>query len=163
MTSLEKIAYIKGMIEGLSYEFKGDEGKILKEIIGLLETVCGEVTDLRESLDYTDRELAGVSDDLLKVEDRLYDLASGPVESFGFDESDDDDDSDEYDLEGCDCGCDHFPEGVSFVVCPACDARIELTDEDLEQGSISCPKCAVSLEFDMDDDCDCGHDHDTEN
>lgn len=157
MTSIEKIAYIKGMIDGMDFEFEGENGRIMQAMLDLLETMAAEITDLREELNYTATELSIINDDLVRVEDRLYgNLASADDSEF--------EDDDEEEEDHCGCGHDHghghhHHHGYDFfVVCPACGERLGLTQEDLEKGSINCPGCDENLEFDFDED-DLEHDH----
>lgn len=158
MTSLEKIAYLNGLVAGMDYDFKGDEGKILKGVLDALETIASEISDVKEDIDYNNTELAVMNEDLLRVENRLYNgkLAERlDSDEFAGNDLDDETDNDEN-FEDEDDDRDYF------VICPSCGERLGLDDEDLERGSKSCPTCSESLEFDIDEAencCDCGCDH----
>jgi len=145
MTVSEKVAYLKGLAEGLKLDTETKEGKLISVIIDTLEDIALELEDLSDNaLDIGD-ELDAISDDLADVEEVL----------FGDDDDDDDDDEDEDD-DGCsccddDCCCDD-EECAYEVTCPSCGEDIVIDETDLEKGVISCPKCNEKLEFEFDED-----------
>ena len=152
MTITEKVAYLKGLADGLAIDTeKSKEGKLIAAIIDILEEMGMTLEDLEESTTALGEELDAVSDDLADVEELLYE---------------DDDDEDEDD----ECCCDEDDEDDFFEVeCPNCQEPLVIDEDVLEAGVIECPSChsqfAVSDECDCDDDgcdCGCGHDHDEE-
>jgi hypothetical protein len=145
MTVSEKVAYLKGLAEGLSLDTETKEGKLISAIIDTLEDIAFELEDLNENaLDIGD-ELDAISDDLADVEEVL----------FG-DYDDDDEDEDEDDSCGCCCeddDCDCCDEDYAYeVTCPSCGEDIVIEESDLENGEIDCPKCGEKLEFEFDED-----------
>lgn len=131
MTVSEKVAYLKGLAEGLGLEGESKEEKLFKAIIDVLDAMAEEVDALGENaLDIGD-ELDALSQDLEDVETILY-------EDF------DDDDDDEC------CCCDE--ENMFSVECPACHEEITLDEGILDLGSIDCPNCGEKLEFEFDED-----------
>ncbi|MBR2831635.1 MAG: hypothetical protein IKE57_01770 [Oscillospiraceae bacterium] len=130
MTVSEKVAYLKGLAEGMGIDENAKEGKILKTVIDILEDVALEIEDLNDGLDI-------VSEDLSDVEELL------------FDEDEDD---------GCcsdDCCCGDEDEDYEFEVeCPSCGETIVLCESDLDLGEITCPSCGEKLEFEFDEDED---------
>ncbi|MGN0544016.1 MAG: CD1247 N-terminal domain-containing protein [Acutalibacteraceae bacterium] len=137
MTVTEKVAYIKGLVDGLDLDAKKDEVKVIKAIVELLDDIAMSVSDLEEGLDV-------VSDQVDEIDEDLSDL-----ESYVYEE-------DDY---GCGCEDDDYYE----IDCPKCGETICVDDGILEEGSIECPNCGELLEFDFDDcccddDCDCDHD-----
>ena len=54
-----------------------------------------------------------------------------------------------------DCCCD---EDMYEVTCPACENTITTDFDVIASGSIACPNCGETLEFDLSalEDCDCG-------
>ena len=153
MTIAEKVAYIKGLVEGSKVSSESKEGKVLAAIIDVLEDIAYELQDLDDNqLDIGD-ELDALSDDLADVEEFVY----GP-ECCEDDDcccGDDDDDGccccgDDDDDEDC-CCCGDDDEELSFeVTCPECDADIAVSEEDLDKGEIVCPSCGEKLEFEFD-------------
>ncbi len=110
MTVSEKVAYLKGLAEGMGIDENAKEGKILKTVIDILEDVALEIEDLNDGLDI-------VSEDLSDVEELL------------FDEDEDD---------GCcsdDCCCGDEDEDYEFEVeCPSCGEKLEFEfDEDEDE------------------------------
>lgn len=145
MTISEKVAYLKGLAEGLELDTaKSKEGKLISVMIGILEEIGLSIEDLEENATALGEELDAISDDLSDVEEVVFD-------------EDDDDDCD------CCCGDDDFFE----VECPTCGADIDIDESILEAGTVECPACGGKFAIDLtDDDCECGcgchHDHDDE-
>ncbi len=135
MTVTEKVAYIKGLVDGLNLDADKDEVKVIKAIIELLDDMALTVSDLEEGLDVVSEQVDEIDEDLADLETYVY-------------EEDDDCCCDD------DCDCDCYE-----IECPACHEIICVDDEILEDGSIDCPNCGELLEFDF-DDCCCGDDCD---
>jgi DNA-directed RNA polymerase subunit RPC12/RpoP len=147
MTVSEKVAYLKGLAEGLALDTETKEGKLISVIIDTLEDIALELEELNENaLDIGD-ELDALSDDLSDVEEVL----------FG-DDDDEDEEEDEDDEDSCGCGdedccCGGDDEECAYeVTCPSCGEDIIIEEADLENGSITCPKCGEKLEFEFDED-----------
>ena len=135
MNTSEKVAYVKGLAEGLGYDNKSKEGKILTAILDILEDVAHDIEDLEENSWNLGEAIDQVSDDLADVEELVYDF--------------DDDDEDEDDDECCGCCCGDEEEPVFYeVTCPACNNTITIDEDVLNLGSIACPNCGEELEFD---------------
>ena len=56
-------------------------------------------------------------------------------------------DYDDFDYEDS----DDYDNEVYIVNCPSCDEAVNLTERELEEGSIVCPHCGELLEFNYDD------------
>ncbi|MBR1841758.1 MAG: hypothetical protein IJ788_00595 [Oscillospiraceae bacterium] len=138
MTASEKVAYLKGLIEGMEIDVEKGEGKLLAAIIDVLEDLALGLDDVEDSIDELESGLDAVSDDLEEVEQIVYDIDE--------DEDDEDEDDDmEYD------GEDDYDYSV---VCPACGEEFLLENEDLDAGVITCPECGETLELDFSEDED---------
>ena len=154
MTISEKVAYLKGLAEGLNLDVeKSKEGKLISVMIGILEEVGLSIEDLEENALALGEEIDVLSDDLADVEAIVG-------------EDDEDDCCCAHDL-GCDDDLDD--EDFFEVDCPNCGESLVIDDEVLEAGVIDCPKCGqkFALDFEGEDDecgcgCDCGCDHDHE-
>ena len=85
MDICEKIAYIKGLAEGLGVDTDTKEGKVLNAIIDLLEDITEEICEIEDGCDELMEQIDAVDEDLSALEDNIYE--------------DDEDDC-------CDCGCD---------------------------------------------------------
>ena len=139
MNTAEKVAYVKGLAEGLGYDNTSKEGKILAAILDILEDVAHDIEDLEENAWDLGEAIDQVSDDLAEIEELVYD------EDF-----DDDEDEDE-DYEPCSCcgGGEDEDEPVFYeVTCPKCGNTITIDEDVLDLGAIDCPNCGEELEFD---------------
>lgn len=126
MTISEKVAYLKGLAEGLELDTqKSKEGKLISVMIGILEEIGLSIEDLEENSLALGEEIDALSDDLSDVEDVV------------FDEEDDEDDEDE----------DFFE-----VECPNCEEPLVIDDEALAEGVITCPNCETKFALDLSDD-----------
>ena len=86
MELFEKVAYLKGLAEGLALDTETKEGKLIAAIIDVLDDMCAELAVMQEELYDVEDGLDAVSDDLEDVEDVLFE----------------EDDEDEYDEEDFD-------------------------------------------------------------
>ena len=106
----EKVAYIKGMMEGMEFDTATKEGKLLAAVVDVLEEMAKEVTNIDEDVDTLYDEVDAMSEDL---ED---------VENFLFDEDGGDEDEDDYDEE--------YEAGLYEITCPQC-GEVVCVDEDM--------------------------------
>ena len=137
MTVTEKVAYLKGLAEGMKMDDSTNEGKLLLAIIDTLDDIALTVSDMEDSMTELAAQVDEIDDDLGAVEEDLY--------------CDDDD-----------CDCDDDDEALYEVGCPKCGDIICLDEDMLDEGEIDCPNCGEKLEFDFEDGCDCGCHHDEE-
>ena len=141
MNLSERIAYIRGLAEGLGLDENKDEVKVINAMIDLLEDMAYDVQDMEDIVDEVCEQVDEIDEDLAEVEDELYG---------------------EYE-DDCDCCCDD-DEIYYEVTCGKCGEIITVDEDTLLEGEITCPKCGEVLEFDFseleDDDCDCGCCHD---
>ena len=129
MTISEKVAYLKGLAEGLDLDTqKSKEGKLISVMIGILEEIGLSIEDLEENALALGEEIDVLSDDL------------ADVESVVFDDEDEDEDDEDYD--------DDWFE----VECPTCEEPLVIDDEALAEGYIECPNCQSKFALDLSDD-----------
>lgn len=142
MTASEKVAYLKGLAEGLGISDGTAEGKLMLAMIDVLESLADDVEDLEANAADLSDSIDDLGEDMAYLEDLCL-------------EDMDDEDEDECDgeCESC-CGCGDELEYE--VTCPQCGEVITVYDDDLDFGSIRCPECDAELEFDLDDDDDDG-------
>ena len=94
MTISEKVAYLKGLAEGLNLDTeKSKEGKLISVMIGILEEIGLSIEDLEENTQALGEEIDVLSDDLSDVEDVVFD------EDEDEDEDDEDYDDDWFEVE----------------------------------------------------------------
>ena len=152
MSLNEKVAYLKGLAEGLNLDVETKEGKLISAIIDTLSIMAAEIEELNENALDIGEELDAISDDLADVEEFLFDDDYDDDDDdydFGFFDEDDEDDDDD---DGCDC---EFCSGDDFsyhLECPNCGSDVELSESDLSSGSATCASCGEELELEFDDD-----------
>lgn len=140
MTITEKLAYVKGLVEGLELDKSKPEVKVLSALVDLLDDVTLTVSDLETTYDDLADQVDAVDEDLCSLEEDFYE-----------DECNDE---------------DH--DGVFYeVTCPTCNETVCVSEPVILDGGIECPNCGEKLEFDLEDlclnnvcgctdDCDCG-------
>ena len=126
----EKVAYLKGLMEGMNLNADSNEGKLFLAIADVLDEIALEVEDLTDEVMELGDGLDVISDDLSDVEDVVFDEDD-------YEELDDEDDEDEDDEEEC-----------YATTCPECEEEIFFDDSVLEDGKVECPNCGATLEFD---------------
>ena len=67
----EKVAYLKGLADGMKLDASRDEGKLIYAVIDALESVAAELEALRDEQAELSETLDAVSDDLADVEELL--------------------------------------------------------------------------------------------
>ena len=131
MTISEKVAYLKGLAEGLNIDTdKSKEGKLINVMIGILEEIGLALEDLEENTLALGEEIDVLSDDL------------ADVEAVVFDEDEDYEDEDE----------EEFDDDWFEVECPNCDEVLVVDEEALAEGHIKCPNCDTEYSLDLTDD-----------
>ena len=147
MTISEKMAYVKGLRDGVSLDAEKPEVRVIDAVLDLLGDVAAAIRDL-------DDQAEAVSDELDEIEESLDQL-----ESVVYDEDDDEDededegqDADESDND--EAVYDFGDEVIYELTCPACGESITIDEEMLDKGMINCPKCGEELEFDLSEDED---------
>jgi len=131
MEILEKVAYMKGLAEGLGLDTKTKEGKLLTVMIDLLDDIALELEDLNDAQMELEEGLDAVSDDLNDVETYIYEMDGE------FDEDEDDDEDFDDDNE------------VYETTCPNCEEEIFFDETILADGEVACPNCGEKLQFDL--------------
>ena len=122
MTISEKVAYLKGLAEGLNLDVdKSKEGKLISVMIGILEEIGLSIEDLEENALALGEEIDVLSDDLADVESVVFD--------------EDGDDGDYFEVE-----------------CPNCEEPILIDDEALSSGEVQCPNCETRFALALSDD-----------
>lgn len=131
----ERVAYLKGLADGMKLEEGSKEGKLLKAIIDVLDDMALAVDDLEEAQEQLSEQVDSLDEDLTQVENMLF-------------EEDADEDDDE--------------ESLGELECPHCNQTIELTEDMFKSNgdAIICPNCHKEIEVDW--ECDCEHCEETE-
>lgn len=131
MEITEKVAYLKGLAEGMELDTDKKIGKLLAAVIDTLDDIALELEDLRDQQAELADGLDAVSDDLEDVENVVFD---------------------DYDEDGSDyvCGEGDEDEACYATTCPTCEETIYFDESVLEDGQVICPNCGEKLEFDLD-------------
>ncbi len=136
----EKVAYIKGLAEGMKLSEDTPEHKLLLKIIEALEDFAHEAEEQREDLDEINDFVEEINGDLTSLEEAVYDEEE----------------------DGCSCGEDHDDEegddvdnSVVEYECPHCGymTHFDVADFDLEE-DYRCPSCHQPLFPETEDDED---------
>lgn len=128
----EKVAYIRGLVDGLNPK-DDDTAKIIKAMIDVLEDMADAIEEIDDVVNDLDEYIGEIDDDLEAVEDYLCE--------------EDCDDCDECDC--CDC-CDE--DEFYTIICPKCGEEFCVDEDIIEEGKINCPNCDEELEFDLSDE-----------
>jgi len=134
MKLTDRVSYLQGLMDGLQIDDSTKEGKVLIQMADILQELALSVEDLESEIDEV-VELVDILDEDL-----------GELEEDYFDYEEDEDD--------CDCDFEELDSDDDFyeVICPTCGDTICLNQEMIEEGSINCPNCDETLEFDFDDE-----------
>ena len=73
MNLTEKIAYIKGLAEGLALDESKPEVKVINAIVDLLDDMAYSVSDMEELYDELSAQVDEIDLDLADVESDVYD------------------------------------------------------------------------------------------
>ena len=138
MTTIEKVAYLKGLFEGMEIDESTKEGKLLKAVVEVLGELAEDHADLEDYVAELTEQVDAVDEDLSSLEDVVYEEL---------------DDECDGDCEGCD-GCDDWDDDLYDVTCPSCKESFEVDEETLLDGGVDCPNCGEHLEFYIEDDED---------
>lgn len=113
----KRVSYLKGLMDGMELDVESKEGRILKEMIEIIEKMAASLEDLEEDYEDLEEYLESIDEDLYDLEDEIYD----------------DDEEDDDEGESCiEVDCPKCQEVVCF------DADV-LDDEDVVE--ITCPNC----------------------
>ena len=137
MTLSEKVAYLKGVAEGLKFDpDKSAEGKLISIMMDILEHVALNAEENDDSIQALADQLDDVSDSLALVEDYVY------SDEFTEDDDDDEDDAEEA-LEALE------EDGFFELECPNCSDTLVVDKSVLDSGSITCPGCGQEFEIEL--------------
>lgn len=134
-TLSEKVAYLKGLIKGL----KTDD-EVIALMADILVDMAHEIEDTQDDIGELVEVVDAIDEDLGEIEKDFYETDEDDDDDFDLDDDDDEDDFDEDD-----------DEELYELTCPSCGDTICINEAMLDEGSMDCPNCGESLEFDADD------------
>ena len=141
----EKVAYLKGLAEGLGVSGESREDKLMLAVIDALEAFAQQSEETGEKLDELEQYVGEIDSDVSDLEEVLF-------------SEDDDDELDEDDEDDEEGGGED--DGLIEYECPHCGTVIFFDEEafDMEEEHL-CPNCHRPV-FDEDDGGDKGGDGD---
>ena len=134
MTLTEKVAHLKGLMEGLEINDSSKEGKVLKYIADILEDMALSVCDLEDETDTLNQYIEEIDEDLGMLEDDFYE---------DYDDDDCDCDCCDCDDDDCDCDCCCDDDDICEfyeVTCPSCGEPVYI-DDSIDPSRVICPSC----------------------
>lgn len=120
----ERVAFIKGLAEGMKINDSTNEGKLLNAIIDVLDDISLAIEDVEEIQDEISEQVDGIDEDLAELEKVFYE--------------------DEDELEFEEIECPYCGEDI--------EVDLDLIDEEAE--TIECPHCHEKIELEWDCECD---------
>ncbi len=132
---IERVAYLRGLADGMNISEDTNEGKLLINIIDVLEDISEAMTDMDYSQDELREDVDDVLEDLAELE------------------------HDFYEEDGCSCGDYDYDEEEDIayyeVECPHCFETVYL-DEDMldteEDEELTCPNCKEPIDIEFEND-----------
>ena len=132
MELMEKVAYLKGIVDMAEFDPAAKETKVLRALIDAVDEMAQTVAELVEANSQMCEVIESLDEDLTEVENDLY--------------GEDDEDEDDYDYDEDD---DSEEEDIYEVTCPSCGETFDVDEAMLDEGEINCPACGELLEFDL--------------
>ncbi|WP_271629398.1 CD1247 N-terminal domain-containing protein [Caldicellulosiruptor sp. DIB 104C] len=119
----EKVAYLRGLADGLGVSEESKEGRLIRSIIDVLDEFADAINELDTRYCELEDVVESLDEDLEKLEDEVYE------------DYDDEEYDDYYDEEDED-------EDLIEITCPNCKVTFYLEeDEYLNEDEIECPNC----------------------
>lgn len=127
----EKIAYIRGLADGMDLDENDSRTKLILQMLDLLNEMVVEMEDIRDRVEDNEDLVDALDEDLADVEEYVFE--------------DDEDD----------CDCDDLSEFE--IQCPHCNEIVYINEEELadaadEEIEIICPNCNQVIFSDDEDD-----------
>lgn len=132
MTTSEKVAYLKGLAEGMGIQEDGGQGKLIKVITDILEDLALDMADTRDTLTELADSVEDLGADLSQLEEDFFDCCCGDddEEEDGDEDGEDDEDTVFYALE-----------------CPGCGYKLTVDESILDEGTFECPECGEVIDL----------------
>ena len=145
MTTSEKVAYLKGLSEGMGIGEDSKEGKLFKVITDILEDLSLDMEDTRDAVEELMDAIDEIGENLTDLEEEFYECACDCGDCSCCDEDEDDDDEEDED-EDEDEEEDEEPAFYS-VECESCGFRVTVDEDILAAGEFECPECGGTIDF----------------
>ncbi len=128
MTLLERVSYIRGLMEGLGLDENDPVAKVVSEIVDVLDEMAASIEDMDNYMTEIDEYIGEIDEDLEYVEDYVY----GELE----------DEDDFYTVVCPNCGeefcVDDETAQKGELNCPNCGEELEFDLSDCENCDAKC-------------------------
>ncbi len=132
MSALEKVAYLKGLLDGLEVEDENHK-KIYAALVEALDALARDMTDQLEVIDELRDMYEDLSDDYTQLDEDLEALEQDLAELYGEEDMEDEPD---------------FDEIYESVTCPKCGHLFYYDPEAYEEGEqLECPGCGERFDI----------------
>lgn len=145
----ERVAYLKGLADGMKLDTSTNEGRLLKAVLDVLDDIALAVDDIEETQEQLSEQVDEIDEDLAEIENLLYDV-DDDEEEYCDDDDEDYDDEDE----------DEDEEELVALECPLCGETVNLEDAFIRGNTVLCPHCSKEIEIEF--ECDCEECEDSE-
>ena len=136
MELMEKVSYLKGLVDMAEFDPSSKETKVLNAMLEVLDEMAKTVQSLTEANAQMCDVIESIDEDLSQVEEDLY----------GDEDKDEEDEDGDFDIEDD----DEDDDGDLYeVTCPSCGEVFDVDEFMLDEGEINCPNCGERLEFDL--------------
>ena len=126
----EKVAYLKGLMEGMEYDVSTKAGKLMAAVVETLDAMAGSVEEIDTDVDQLFEEVDAVSEDLEDGVDYLFDGEDGDEEDYA----------------------DEYEAGLYEITCPNCGEVVCVDEDMLASDDLTCPNCGTKFEVDFSED-----------
>ena len=165
MTTSEKVAYLKGLCEGMEIA-DSREGKLFRAVIDVLDDLTADLSDVQDAVEDLADSMDELGEDVNALEDEFYEhlcVCEGcdDCDEFCGCTDDCDDCVCEGDCDDCVCEdcCDFRADWLDededeeddddfySVECPGCGFALTVDESILSSGTFECPECGELIDF----------------
>lgn len=149
---VERVAYLRGLAEGMKIDEKTNEGKMISKILDVLEDLSANFEDLSDEILENEAridELEDFADEISEVFDDAFDYDCDSECGCGCCDDDDDDVSDFFDELS-----DEDLDDLAFydVICPHCNEKVYFDEDMIEDDNLTCPNCKEEITITLEDE-----------
>ncbi|MDS1030076.1 AraC family transcriptional regulator [Bacillota bacterium LX-D] len=126
----KKVAYLQGLMDGLEIDASSKEGRIIVEIIKVLEEMADELKSIKAGHEELENYVETIDDGLYDLEEEIYE---------NNDSYDDEDKNDYIEVECPECHDTVYfdadildDEDLIEVTCPNCETVVFVNDQEFE-------------------------------
>lgn len=143
----EKVAYLKGLAEGLEISSDSKNGKIIKGILDILEDMADSIAVLEDGNETLEDYITEIDEDLGMLEEECEKTCGHKLYKQSEKNAGDSGKSDGEEKESADS---ELLDGVFEMRCPHCKEHIWIETDDIlnsDDMSIECPECGEDIEI----------------